>query len=1036
MKSLKSYLIIAAAISLFVMLSYSTTANDEIMQQNSVDPDTAPLHTEQEPVVSVTVLPQPKSPILPFIRLQSLDIQVEVTGNIASTRYTMVFRNTIGHPFESYLIFPLPDGVAVTHYAMSVDGRMREAVPVENEKAAQVFEAIHQQWEVDLSVHKKVEGNNFRARVLLYPQYETYTISIGYEEELTLENNLLYYRLPLEYPRLENFTLTATIRNSGQTPIVPEDENDIRFVRAGENYVATLTRQNHRPPGMLAFALPALADIPQVIMQPTQEFFYFLASVMPVMEARRKQWSNNLAIIWDVSLSGLQRNLQREIEMLDIIFTEKKSANVHLYFLNNRFTKTGEYKVTDGDWGELKNVLETAVFDGGTSFSQINLNDIAGKEILFFSDGISTLSDADFLSNTDANQSARPIHCIVSSSGTDYGTMRLIASKTKGKFINLDVLSDEKLKEELLNETPQFLGAEHGNALSEVYPSIVTPINGYFSVAGISNTNNAELTLLFGFGDKVEKRIKVKLDAQRVVSQGNICKIWAQKKIAELDLEYEKNRDKLTELGRQFGIATRNTSLVVFSFINDYVHFGIEPPDSEPVLQAEYEYLLRHKREREARRNRRCSPKGTMLEAARTAAKKIRKWHKTDFTPKQSRQPVSSYRYPTPDNQPSTKNSLRGRLARGNSDNSQRIIAASPLPLLGIFGLLTGCSTRGRCFYFPRKTSVFGTISFDNTGRLPTRPGRGTINPFRRDNDYLEKLTENVDEDYQLYLQLRDDYANLFAFHFGMSDHFYRLGDKETAIRVLTSIVESEVENTRLYWSLGYRFKEYGEHALQKFVTQKVLQWQPTRPQSYRDYALALADNGEPQAALDSLYSILTRLFSGGVLYYSRGIEEVIVTEINHLIAKHPHLDKSRINRRLRTNIPVDLRVVVNWNVSAVDIDLYVKDPNGEDTRGQLTRTGGRLSPDIQGQYAGEGPRQFMLKNALPGKYEIHIECYDRRVSVGHDPIIVMLDIYKNYADSTEERKITTLQLQMPEGQGITLKTGRGRRILVAKVEF
>jgi hypothetical protein len=362
------------------------------------------------------------------------------------------------------------------------------------------------------------------------------------------------------------------------------------------------------------------------MMQSAQGSFYFLASVAPKLETRKKYWRTDMAIIWDVSLSGSQRDLKREMGMLDDIFSQKKNANVHLYFLNNRLKKTGTYKVANGDWSKLKKDLEAAVFDGGTDFSQINLNNISGNEILFFSDGISTLSDIDFLSKNNTKRPKRPIHCIVSSPKADYSAMRLIAGKTKGKFMNLNALSAEKLKDELLNETLQFLGTEHKNTVREVYPSIAAPVHGNFSVAGISETKDAEVTLLFGFGNKVERRIKVKLDAQKATNQGNIYKIWAQKKIAELDLDYEKNRGELTELGQQFGIVTRNTSLMVLELISDYVRFGIEPPDSEPELQAEYW------RRQKARENQLRAAERNMLEAAVTSAQRVKTWWNTNFT--------------------------------------------------------------------------------------------------------------------------------------------------------------------------------------------------------------------------------------------------------------------------------------------------------------------------------------------------------------------------------------------------------------------
>jgi len=128
-----------------------------------------------------------------------------------------------------------------------------------------------------------------------------------------------------------------------------------------------------------------------------------------------------------------------------------------------------------------------------------------------------------------------------------------------------------------------------------------------------------------------------------------------------------------------------------------------------------------------------------------------------------------------------------------------------------------------------------------------------------------------------------------------MANWFYTHKDKETRL-------------------LGYRFKEYGEYSLQKYVCQKVIQWRPMEPQSYRDYALALADNGETQAALDSLYEMLKKPYSSNITARSSGIAEVAVTEINRLIAKNPGLNTSKIDKSILMNIPVDIRVVINWN--------------------------------------------------------------------------------------------------------------------------
>ena len=1121
------------------------------------DADLPDMGQHVDAAVSDGELPQSRMPVLRIgarqdhgIYLQSLDINVEVTGNIASTRYTMVFKNSTGRDLEGELTFPLPDGRTATHYALDVDGKMRDAVPVEKVRATQVFEEIQQRVQaIDPGILERVEGNNFRTRIYPFPRFGTRTISVGYEEELSLENGLLYYRLPMAYPSpLKKFAVTATVWNSSRKPLVPGSGDELRFDRTGEDYVASFSGENYRPSRALVFALPAPADVPQAIMQSAQGSHYFLASVAPALETRKKRWGNDLAIIWDVSLSGSQRNLEHEFKALDIIFAEKQYANVHLYFLNNRLKKIANvnssdevYRVAKGDWSQLKNVLQKAVFDGGTDFSQINLNSITGDEILFFSDGLSTLSDADFIKNARA---VRPVHCIVSSAQADYSAMKLISGKTKGKFVNINALSSEKLKDELLNETLQFLGVEHGKSVREVYPSIATPVQGNFSVAGISTAGSAEMTLLFGFGSKVERRIPVKLDASRAGRQGNVFRIWAQKKIEELDLDFDRNRAELTELGKQFGIVTRNTSLIVLEFMDDYVLFNIEPPASEPQMRAEY-----HQRRRGRDRDLRDTERTLLAEAASTA-QSMRKWWGTGF------KLPDDPKYPVPDDvgSRSFESSDRKRVASGGSGGSTQG-GGDPrarVTQMGVIGVVSG-NIKGRS---TASSDIFGSGGFSsdidailsgvgglksggdggtgrrgeagigfgsgygsgfggsgggiddllgglmggsgssgldlkrrgelrvsspdflksgnssrpaaNTGRETASKSRETASKSRETasisreaastgreanigrlvemteaqkakaervkerlkklaelghSAYMVNLTGNTAEDYQEYLNLRNDHLNSPQFYFEMSSWFYSHGDREAALRVLTSIAELDIENAANYRLLGYRFKEFGEHTLQKFAFRKVLEWRPLEPQSLRDYALALADNGEAQAALDSLGVLLTRSYSTNIGNRSRGIDEVVITEINNLIAKNPRLSTSRIDRRLRMSMPVDVRVVLNWNLNNTNVDLSVVDPTGEgsffrDPRWSggrdVTMIGGRMSADNSSGY---GPEQFTLRKAVKGQYQVYAHYRSAREFAAAGPVTVMAEIYTNYGTRDEQRRVVTMQLTRGRGR-------------------
>src|ERR1700740_2478761 len=64
------------------------------------------------------------------VQLQQLKIDVAVYGNISRTTWQMTFYNTTSRILEGNLTFPLKDGVSISRYALDINGKMREAVPV------------------------------------------------------------------------------------------------------------------------------------------------------------------------------------------------------------------------------------------------------------------------------------------------------------------------------------------------------------------------------------------------------------------------------------------------------------------------------------------------------------------------------------------------------------------------------------------------------------------------------------------------------------------------------------------------------------------------------------------------------------------------------------------------------------------------------------------------------------------------------------------------------------------------------------------
>jgi len=102
------------------------------------------------------------------VRLDALSIETEIHGTQAMTRVELGFFNPNERVLEGELQFPLLDGQRVVGLAMDVDGRLREAVPVEKARGRQVFENVIRQ-RIDPALLEQTRGNNYKLRVYPIP---------------------------------------------------------------------------------------------------------------------------------------------------------------------------------------------------------------------------------------------------------------------------------------------------------------------------------------------------------------------------------------------------------------------------------------------------------------------------------------------------------------------------------------------------------------------------------------------------------------------------------------------------------------------------------------------------------------------------------------------------------------------------------------------------------------------------------------------------------------------------------------------------
>ena len=461
------------------------------------------------------------------VKLQQLRIDVVVYGNISRTTWQMTFYNSTSRILEGTLLFPLKDGVSVSRYALDINGKMREAVPVDRGKGTVVFESVERR-RIDPGLLEKVEGNAFRTRVYPINPHNTRTVIIGYEEEITAGNNgSLRFTLPLSVKdTVAKFSLTASVIQTEAAPVASDSNSDnLRFDNHRNTYTAAVEKNNYVPDHPLSFTIPKKQDASEVMIQEQGNKYYYFINTILQARAINKPLPGRIGLLWDASLSGANRDPKKEYSLLDAYLKKVNNAELTLVVFSNAILQTKSYTINHGDWQLLRHDLEHVIYDGATNFGNLDLSKYPADEFLLMSDGNQTFGEQTLKSG------GKPVYCINSAAVANYNNLKLIALKSGGDVIDLTKEDSVRAIARLTTQPLRFLGIKTGTQLEENYPSLPVTVSGSFSMAGVTRNPNQTVTLQYGYGNKVSFEKQVTLDLQQnAVDSVDVAKFWAQKK--------------------------------------------------------------------------------------------------------------------------------------------------------------------------------------------------------------------------------------------------------------------------------------------------------------------------------------------------------------------------------------------------------------------------------------------------------------------------------------------------------------------------
>jgi hypothetical protein len=382
---------------------------------------------------------------------------------------------------------------------------------------------------------------------------------------------------------------------------------------------------------------------------------------------------------------------------------------------------------------------------------------------------------------------------------------------------------------------------------------------------------------------------------------------WANRRIAQLEGNYELNRAAIRRIGLEFSLPTRETSLLVLEQLEDYVRHDVTPPEK---YRAAFEKMKAENR--------------TQLASQRVK-------HLDDVV-RQFQAKVAWWEKPFPKNRPPAP--------KKEAVADMRIVEA---PMMEAMPAPPPAMARAA----PAVAAPMAIDELDMPADKRINGGASVrLKAWQPDAPYTARMRKAAAGDmYRIYLDERPSHAGSSAFLLDVAGLMLERGQRELGLRVMSNLAEMELENRQVLRVLAYRLMDAGVPRLAVPLLERVQDIADEEPQSFRDLGLALAASGQDQRAIEQLYQVVLRPWDSRFA----DVELIALSEMNAIVARAKAagrtLDTRGMDSRLLRNLPVDLRVVLTWDADNCDIDLHVIDPDGERAYygHQLTYQGGRM---------------------------------------------------------------------------------------------
>ncbi len=608
------------------------------------------------------------------VQVKSMHIKIASAQTDAQTDIEIVLYNPNERILDGEFQFSLNKGQVVTGFTLDVNGHQRQGVITDKQKARVAYENTIRR-RIDPGLLELTEGNNYRVRVYPVAPHATRTITISISQLLELSNHELRYSLPLRTPgSVEDFLLDIESPANLSSPISRSGIiESLKFSRNGDLHQLHLQQKMDEIKQGISFSVPLENGKSFTSMEDGCTDKRFIASVEPVLPVTGKISISSATIFWDVSTSSSNRNINKEIDLLEQYIFTNNIRSVTLVTFSNTIHLVKTWDIGNATLRDIKTFLRMQTADGGTQVGKLDCTKFNSDVFLLFSDGISNYG-------TDKMKlTSRPVYCINSAPGADFVMLNRIASESGGKYIDL-VSADITTSLNALNQPLVKVLKIDGTKTTADLIATGNIANGELLITGKTKLDQDSILIIYGINGKEAGDQWVVIRKDELRSTDFFNKITMLNQLDMMQQAPVVTDESLQSFAKKFPVVTKATSFIVLDNLQDYINYDIVPPAelAEQYQQQVYVVNERKKQKEEAKKNEELQ---NLQQLVPYYNNRIRWWSKNEpliDLASLEKKPVPSLAVAADDKNKEDENA--------NSPRQQNVLANKGQPGVAVFG--------------------------------------------------------------------------------------------------------------------------------------------------------------------------------------------------------------------------------------------------------------------------------------------------------------------------------------------------------------